>query len=94
MLPIGGLKEKALAAHRGGTKVILIPKDNAKDVREIPMKIRRELKIIPVEHVDEVLRQALVLSDPDAFFKKPLDGDQPKVQPPIEAPGNAPHSAA
>jgi ATP-dependent Lon protease len=94
VLPIGGLKEKALAAHRGGTKIILIPKDNAKDVREIPMKIRRELKIIPVEHVDEVLRQALVLSDPDAFFKKPLDGDQPKVQPPIEAPGNAPHSAA
>jgi len=57
------------------------------------MKIRRELKIIPVEHVDEVLRQALVLSDPDAFFKKPSD-EQPKVQPPIEAPGNAPHSAA
>jgi len=94
VLPIGGLKEKALAAHRGGTKIILIPKDNAKDVREIPMKIRRELKIIPVEHVDEVLRQALVLSDPDAFFKKPGDGETPKVQPPIEAPGNTPHSAA
>src|SRR5947207_3357117 len=94
VLPIGGLKEKALAAHRGGTKTILIPKDNVKDVREIPMKIRRELKIIPVEHVDEVLRQALVLSDPDAFFKKPGDGEAPKVQPPIEAPGNAPHSAA
>jgi len=83
VLPIGGLKEKALAAHRGGTKTILIPKDNAKDVREIPMKIRREL-----------LRQALVLADPDAFFKKPMDGEPPKVQPPIEAPGNAPHSAA
>jgi len=94
VLPIGGLKEKALAAHRGGTKTIIIPKDNAKDVREIPMKIRRELKIIPVEHVDEVLRQALLLTDPDAFFKKPVDGEQPKVQPPIEAPGNAPHSAA
>jgi ATP-dependent Lon protease len=94
VLPIGGLKEKALAAHRGGTKIILIPKDNAKDVREIPMKIRRELKIIPVEHVDEVLRLALVLADPDAFFKKPMDGEPPKVQPPIEAPGNAPHSAA
>jgi ATP-dependent Lon protease len=94
VLPIGGLKEKALAAHRGGTKTILIPKDNAKDVREIPMKIRRELKIIPVEHVDEVLRQALLLADPEAFFKKPVDGEAAKVQPPIEAPGNAPHSAA
>src|SRR6184192_2995659 len=69
VLPIGGLKEKALAAHRGGTKIILIPKDNAKDVREIPMKIRRELTIIPVDHVDEVLRHALVLENPDAFFR-------------------------
>src|SRR5438132_10655602 len=94
VLPIGGPQEKALAAHRGGTKTILIPKDNIKDVREIPIKIRRELKIIPVEHVDEVLRQALVLADPDAFFRKPGDGEQPKVQPAIEAPGNAPHSAA
>src|SRR5713101_8255184 len=82
VLPIGGLKEKALAAHRGGTKTILIPMDNAKDVREIPMKIRRELKIIPVEHVDEVLRLALVLADPDAFFKKPMDVEL-KVRPPL-----------
>jgi ATP-dependent Lon protease len=93
VLPIGGLKEKALAAHRGGTKVILIPKDNAKDVREIPLKIRRELKIIPVEHVDEVIRQALVLSDPEAFFRKPIE--EPTATPgAIQAPGNAPHSAA
>jgi ATP-dependent Lon protease len=88
VLPIGGLKEKALAAHRGGTKTILIPKDNAKDVREIPMKIRREMTIIPVEHVDEVLRHALVLDNPDAFFRK-TDGE--KV---LEAPGNTPSSAA
>ena len=79
---------KALAAHRGGTKTILIPKDNAKDVREIPMKIRREMTIIPVEHVDEVLRHALVLDNPDAFFRK-TDGE--KV---LEAPGNTPSSAA
>ena len=94
-MPASAASRIESAAKRGGTKTILIPKDNAKDVREIPMKIRRELKIIPVEHVDEVLRQALVLSDPEAFFKKPSgDGEQPKVQPPIEAPGNAPHSAA
>jgi ATP-dependent Lon protease len=88
VLPIGGLKEKALAAHRGGTKTILIPKDNEKDVREIPMKIRREMTIIPVEHVDEVLRHALVLDNPDAFFRK-TDGE--KV---LAAPGNTPSSAA
>ncbi len=87
VLPIGGLKEKALAAHRGGTKIILIPKDNAKDVREIPMKVRRELTIIPVEHVDEVLRHALVLENPDAFFR-PME--QAKK---IEAPGNTPQTA-
>src|SRR5213595_22134 len=88
VLPIGGLKEKALAAHRGGTKIILIPKDNAKDVRDIPMKVRRELTIIPVENVDEVLRHALVLSDPDAFFRK-VEPEQPKM----EAPGNTPQTA-
>src|ERR1700730_7463447 len=70
VLPIGGLKEKALAAHRGGTRTILIPKDNAKDVRDIPLKVRRELTIIPVDHIDEVLRHALVLDNPDAFFRK------------------------
>jgi ATP-dependent Lon protease len=90
VLPIGGLKEKALAAHRGGTKIIIIPKDNAKDVREIPLKIRRELTIIPVELIDEVLRHALVLDNPDAFFRK-VESDLPK--PPIEAPGNTPQTA-
>jgi ATP-dependent Lon protease len=90
VLPIGGLKEKALAAHRGGTKIILIPKDNAKDIREIPLKIRRELSIIPVEHIDEVLRHALVLENPDAFFRK-VEPEPPK--PPIEAPGNTPQTA-
>src|SRR5437870_350937 len=85
VLPIGGLKEKALAAHRGGTKTILIPKDNAKDIREIPMKVRRELTIHTVEHIDEVLRLALVLENPDAFFK-PTDTK-------LEAPGNTPQTA-
>jgi ATP-dependent Lon protease len=85
VLPIGGLKEKALAAHRGGTKIILIPKDNEKDIREIPLKVRRELTILPVEHVDEVLRHALVLENPDAFFRT--------VETKIEAPGNTPQTA-
>jgi len=92
VLPIGGLKEKALAAHRGGIKTILIPKENAKDVREIPMKIRRELKIIPVEHIDEVLRYALVLDNPDTFFRAMTD-TLPTAPKTIEAPGNTPQTA-
>jgi ATP-dependent Lon protease len=72
VLPIGGLKEKALAAHRAGIKTILIPKENRKDLREIPKRIREAMRIVPVEFVDEVLREALVLENPDEFFKKPV----------------------
>ncbi len=60
VLPIGGLKEKLLAAHRGGIKTVLIPKDNEKDLAEIPENVKQGLEIIPVEHVDEVLAKALV----------------------------------
>ena len=70
VLPIGGLKEKVLAAHRGGIKKILIPKENAKDIREIPRKVRECLEIVLVDHTDEVLREALRLEDPAAFFRK------------------------
>jgi ATP-dependent Lon protease len=59
VLPIGGLKEKLLAALRGGITTVLIPKENEKDLVEIPAKIRDGLKIIPVSHVDEVLSLAL-----------------------------------
>lgn len=59
VLPIGGLKEKLLAALRGGIETVLIPKENEKDLAEIPANIREGLKIVPVEHVDEVLRLAL-----------------------------------
>ncbi|MBB6503962.1 ATP-dependent Lon protease [Sphingomonas endophytica] len=60
VLPIGGLKEKLLAALRGGIETVLIPKENEKDLAEIPQNIREGLKIVPVAHVDEVLRLALV----------------------------------
>ncbi len=59
VLPIGGLKEKLLAALRGGIKTVLIPKDNEKDLTEIPSKITDGLEIIPVDHVDQVLVHAL-----------------------------------
>jgi ATP-dependent Lon protease len=71
VLPIGGLKEKTLAAHRAGIKTVLVPKDNRKDLREIPRRIRSQLRIVLVEKVDEVLREALVLEKPDEFFRKP-----------------------
>lgn len=60
VLPIGGLKEKSLAAHRAGIKTILMPKDNEKDLEEIPESIRQDLTFIPVGHMDEVLKHAFV----------------------------------
>ena len=60
VLPIGGLKEKLLAAHRGGIKTVLIPKENEKDLTEIPDNVKRGLDIIPVSLVDEVLKRALI----------------------------------
>ena len=60
VLPIGGLKEKLLAALRGGITTVLIPAENEKDLAEIPENVKLGLKIIPVSHVDEVLRVALV----------------------------------
>ena len=65
VLPIGGLKEKVLAAHRGGIKTMLIPKDNEKDVEEIPPQILKSITLSKVEHMDDVLKQALVLDDPE-----------------------------
>ena len=60
VLPIGGLKEKLLAAHRAGIKHVLIPKDNEKDLTDIPEKVKNDIKITPVKHADEVLKIALV----------------------------------
>ena len=60
VLPIGGLKEKLLAALRGGIKTVLIPEDNVKDLAEIPDNVKSGMKLIPVSHVDEVLKHALV----------------------------------
>jgi ATP-dependent Lon protease len=59
VLPIGGLKEKTLAAHRAGIKTFILPKDNAKDISELPEKVRQDLTLIPVSSMDEVLKIAL-----------------------------------
>ena len=70
VLPIGGLKEKIIAAHRGGIKKILIPKENEKDLKDVPKTISNQLEIVSVEHMDEVLSHALILDEGDSLFKK------------------------
>jgi ATP-dependent Lon protease len=71
VLPIGGLKEKLLAAHRAGLTTVILPKENRKDLREIPRRVLKLLRLVLVDHVDEVLREALILEDPDAVFGPP-----------------------
>ncbi len=68
VLPIGGLKEKIIAAHRGGIKKIIIPKENEKDLRDIPAMIVKQVEIVSVEHMDEVLPHALVLAEGESLF--------------------------
>ncbi|HBT04356.1 MAG: Lon protease [Thermodesulfobacterium sp. 37_54] len=70
VLPIGGLKEKLLAAIRGGIKTVLIPKENEKDLKEINPKILKNLEVILVDNVDEVLKLALDLQDSSKLFKE------------------------
>ena len=64
VLPIGGLKEKSLAAHRAGIKTIIMPERNAKDLVEIPADVRKQIKFVPVKHVDEVIAVALAEKSP------------------------------
>ena len=77
VMPIGGLKEKVLAAHRGGIKMVLIPKENEKDIEEIPAPILKGVTLMMVEHMDDVLKHALVLADPDAFFAQKAPAPTP-----------------
>ncbi|HAY20769.1 MAG TPA: endopeptidase La, partial [Desulfobacterales bacterium] len=68
--------EKIIAAHRGQIKTVLIPKDNEKDLKDIPPRILKAVEVIPVEHMDEVLLRALVLEKPETLFKPRPDADQ------------------
>jgi ATP-dependent Lon protease len=68
VLPIGGLKEKILAAHRGLVTKVLIPEDNKKDIEEIPKRILKRVELVLVPHMDDVLRQALVLKQGETLF--------------------------
>ncbi len=72
VLPIGGLKEKIIAAHRHQMKLVIIPRDNEKDIKEIPARILKAVELIPVDHMDEVLKLALAVDDPESLFKPAL----------------------
>lgn len=69
VMAIGGLKEKILAAHRGGIKIIICPKENEKDLKDIPKEVMKDLKVILVDHVDQVLINALDIKNPKEIFK-------------------------
>lgn len=86
ILPIGGVKEKILAANRGGIKKVIIPKENEKDLKEIPKVVLKQIEILFAEHMDEVLSLALVLDDGEALFKEddapfsmPIEEVEPRV---------------
>jgi len=81
VLPIGGLKEKMLAAHRGGIRKVIIPKENEKDLKDIPKVVTRQMKVVTVEHMDEVLGHALVLGQGERLFANddmpiPVENDE------------------
>jgi ATP-dependent Lon protease len=80
VLPIGGLKEKVLAAHRGGIKKILIPKDNERDISDIPASVAKQVEIIPVEHMDEVVKHAILEVDGKSLYNLTPKFDQDQLQ--------------
>jgi len=77
VLPIGGLKEKILAAHRGGIKKVLIPKENEKDLKDIPPSVAKQITIIPVEHMDEVVTQSIIEIDGKPLYHQDY---KPKIK--------------
>jgi ATP-dependent Lon protease len=73
VMPIGGVKEKLLAAHRSGITTVIVPKDNRKDLREVPRRVLKSTRVVLVDHMDEVLREALVLPESTQLFGAAAD---------------------
>jgi ATP-dependent Lon protease len=97
ILPIGGLKSKTIAAHRAGIQTVLLPRDNVKDIPELPERIRQDLHLIPVSHLDEVLGIALLDSIGPAISltdKEELAESKIAILPPASAKPAAPVRAA
>jgi ATP-dependent Lon protease len=85
---IGGLKEKLLAAHRGGVKTVLIPEDNVKDLQDIPENVKNNLEIVPVKWIDRVLEVALEAVPAALPDDEPVKAEEPKLEAKVEpAPG-------
>jgi len=81
VLPIGWLKEKILAAHRGFVDKVLIPMENKKDIEEIPKKVLKKVEIVPVDHMDEVLKEALVLEEGEELFASEEESKPFRIEP-------------
>jgi ATP-dependent Lon protease len=91
VLPIGGLKEKLLAALRGGIKKVLIPQDNAKDLAEIPSSVKNGLEIVPVSRMDEVLEHALVRQPTRIVWEEDVAAAPPPSPPEEDGQGLVAH---
>jgi ATP-dependent Lon protease len=90
VLPIGGLKEKILAAHRAGIKKVLFPEENVKDLQEVPTEVLKAIQVESVSHVDEILRKALILDDPENFLiRRETDLAQPIYSPESTVPSSS-----
>ncbi len=87
VLAIGGLKEKTIAAHRAGIHTVLLPKDNAKDIPDLPERVREDLTLVPVGHLDQVLQIALLESKEPPFRVESRDGNGELSVPPINGNG-------
>jgi len=85
VLPIGGLKEKLLAALRAGITTVFIPRDNEKDLVDIPESVKKHLKVIPVAHVDEVISQALIRKPEAIEWEEPAEAVVPPVSQPTSS---------
>jgi ATP-dependent Lon protease len=87
VLPIGGLKEKLMAAHRMRLKTVFIPKRNQKDLTDVPRNVQRDLELVLVDHMDEILTRALVPDQPEAarpkrrHVRKQVDDAQKQAEP-------------
>jgi len=78
VLPIGGLREKVLAAYRAGLRVVLVPEKNMKDLVDVPKKVREDLKIVPLQHMDQVIDLAI---SPEVMLEPPRPRRRSEEQP-------------
>ena len=89
MTAIGGLKEKLLAAHRGGIKTVLIPEENVKDLQDIPENVKNHLEIVPVRWIEQVLQLALESMPPALPEDEPVSAKGEVAKPEVTTGGSA-----